>query len=247
MEEEDKEGFEVPQQKDSGDHADNEKKKQKKGKKDKALQEEMAKVVSVGDAPKAEKEKDEGEHKKKKGKHSKKGDKGKKDVEEKPKEDEKKPKEDKKPKEEEKQEEKKPVEKAEAPKEEEKGKEEEKEEAQEEKKRPKDPRMPVEVLYCGICNQPLEYCSLSEEKENCKAWAFKNAPAIYAKLYGEAAPVIEEVKKDTEEDKSQAKKKKKKVTIQDEKQIKVSRISRGKSNYITQVYGMHFFGKNFLY
>ena len=72
----------------------------------------------------------------------------------------------------------------------------------EEKKRPIDTRMPIEVIYCGVCSRPPEYCPLSADPNQCKVWLFKNSPALYAKIFGGEAPKIEEVKKETEEDKA---------------------------------------------
>ena len=40
----------------------------------------------------------------------------------------------------------------------------------------------------------------------------------------------------------ESKKKKKKVAFQEEKHIVVTRSNRGKSNYLTLIYGLHFFG-----
>ncbi len=157
---------------------------------------------------------------------------------------------------------------AEEPKESKEAKEEEKkpakggkkEEDEEEEKgkdeagnlRVRDSRMPVEVLYCGVCGRPVEYCEFSPEHNKCKAWLYKASPALYAKMFGTEAPKIEETKKTGEEEKGGMnlrvlanvgkKKTKKKVTIQDDKKIMVSRVNRGKSNYLTQIYGLHFFG-----
>jgi hypothetical protein len=58
----------------------------------------------------------------------------------------------------------------------------------EEEKRVQDPRMPVDLVYCGLCTRPLEYCIFSEDPAGCQAWAFKNASAVYKEIYGDAVP-----------------------------------------------------------
>lgn len=260
-------------------HADKVKKREKKAQKDKALAEVMDKFVSTEDegrrkkkgkhgkkAAKEEEKKEEAkpaeeeEEKKRKGK----GKKGKKHEEE----EETETKEVKKEEPAKAKKGKKKDPEAEEPKESKEAKEEEKkpakggkkEEDEEEEKgkdeagnlRVRDSRMPVEVLYCGVCGRPVEYCEFSPEHNKCKAWLYKASPALYAKMFGTEAPKIEETKKTGEEEKGGMnlrvlanvgkKKTKKKVTIQDDKKIMVSRVNRGKSNYLTQIYGLHFFG-----
>ncbi|KAL6507200.1 hypothetical protein OROHE_022099 [Orobanche hederae] len=45
---------------------------------------------------------------------------------------------------------------------------------------------PVQVLYCGVCGLPPEYCEFGSEFEKCKPWLVQNAPDIYPDLLKEA-------------------------------------------------------------
>ncbi|EDO19172.1 hypothetical protein Kpol_1050p29 [Vanderwaltozyma polyspora DSM 70294] len=41
-----------------------------------------------------------------------------------------------------------------------------------------------EVVYCGICSYPPEYCEFSGKLKRCKVWLSENDTELYAKLYG---------------------------------------------------------------
>ncbi|KAL8209298.1 hypothetical protein R6Q59_016527 [Mikania micrantha] len=41
---------------------------------------------------------------------------------------------------------------------------------------------PVQVLYCGICGLPAEYCEFGPDFEKCKPWLIQNAPQLYPDL-----------------------------------------------------------------
>lgn len=41
------------------------------------------------------------------------------------------------------------------------------------------------VVYCGICGYPTEYCEFSGKFKRCKAWLEENHPDLYAKWYGD--------------------------------------------------------------
>lgn len=44
-----------------------------------------------------------------------------------------------------------------------------------------------EVVYCGVCSYPPEYCEFSGKLKRCKKWLHENHSDIYAKLYGDQA------------------------------------------------------------
>lgn len=46
---------------------------------------------------------------------------------------------------------------------------------------------PVNVLYCGVCSLPAEYCEFGPDFEKCKPWLIQNAPHLYPDLLKEAA------------------------------------------------------------
>ncbi|KAI3714561.1 hypothetical protein L6452_21517 [Arctium lappa] len=41
---------------------------------------------------------------------------------------------------------------------------------------------PVQVLYCGVCGLPAEYCEFGPDFEKCKPWLIQNAAQIYPDL-----------------------------------------------------------------
>lgn len=41
---------------------------------------------------------------------------------------------------------------------------------------------PRNVLYCGNCSMPLEYCEFYPEFEKCKHWLEKNMPVEFSRL-----------------------------------------------------------------
>ncbi|KAJ0772326.1 hypothetical protein HanOQP8_Chr03g0086071 [Helianthus annuus] len=45
---------------------------------------------------------------------------------------------------------------------------------------------PVQVLYCGICSLPAEYCEFGADFEKCKPWLIRNAPQLYPDLIQES-------------------------------------------------------------
>lgn len=41
-----------------------------------------------------------------------------------------------------------------------------------------------EVVYCGVCSYPLDYCEFSGKLKRCKVWLQENHPDLYTKYYG---------------------------------------------------------------
>eukprot|EP00299_Pterocystis_sp_00344_P013809 c6805_g1_i2.p1 GENE.c6805_g1_i2~~c6805_g1_i2.p1 ORF type:complete len:206 (-),score=68.09 c6805_g1_i2:80-697(-) len=39
---------------------------------------------------------------------------------------------------------------------------------------------PVVVLYCGVCQLPVEYCEFAPKPDECRAWLLKNHPELCA-------------------------------------------------------------------
>lgn len=46
-----------------------------------------------------------------------------------------------------------------------------------------------EVVYCGICSYPPEYCEFTGKLKRCKVWLQQNHPDLFTKLYGETDSV----------------------------------------------------------
>lgn len=46
--------------------------------------------------------------------------------------------------------------------------------------------MPLrQVVYCGVCGYPPEYCEFSGKLKRCKVWLQENHPELFAKWYGD--------------------------------------------------------------
>jgi len=45
-----------------------------------------------------------------------------------------------------------------------------------------DVKYPLNVIYCGECSMPMEFCEYWPAGDKCKEWALKNAPDAIAKL-----------------------------------------------------------------
>ncbi|QID80473.1 Translation machinery-associated protein 22 [Saccharomyces pastorianus] len=50
-----------------------------------------------------------------------------------------------------------------------------------------------EVVYCGVCSYPPDYCEFSGKLKRCKVWLSENHPDLYAQLYGTEENAQEEV------------------------------------------------------
>lgn len=46
-------------------------------------------------------------------------------------------------------------------------------------------RMLKEVVYCGVCTYPIDYCEFSGKLKRCKVWLKENHADLYDKLYSE--------------------------------------------------------------
>ncbi|ORX54727.1 eIF1-like protein [Piromyces finnis] len=43
---------------------------------------------------------------------------------------------------------------------------------------PADFRIVTDIIYCGVCHLPVEYCEFSPSKEKCKVWLKENHPEL---------------------------------------------------------------------
>lgn len=41
---------------------------------------------------------------------------------------------------------------------------------------------PIQVLYCGNCSLPIEYCEYHPEYEKCKQWLERNLPDEFERI-----------------------------------------------------------------
>ncbi|XP_056644280.1 density-regulated protein homolog [Diorhabda carinulata] len=98
---------------------------------------------------------------------------------------------------------------------------------------------PLNVIYCGNCTMPIEYCEYYPEYEKCKQWLEVNLPSEFEKVkIGDDNPVEEEKKRQKRGGKGMIKTKKKE---DGPKQVCVSRAPRGKKKSVTVVTGLSSF------
>ncbi|KAH7982315.1 hypothetical protein HPB52_003923 [Rhipicephalus sanguineus] len=88
---------------------------------------------------------------------------------------------------------------------------------------------PIEVIYCGECSMPLEYCEYYPDSQKCKEWLQKNLPEEFERrLNLSDAPQTgaggdEEKKRQKRGGKGMVKAKKR---VEKDKRICLSRASR---------------------
>ena len=122
-----------------------------------------------------------------------------------------------------------------------------------------DVKYPLNVLYCGECSMPVEYCEYWPAADKCKEWALKNAPDALGKVTvsedsgagdagggsggggGEAEGEGDEKgKRQTRGGKGMMRAKKKQE--KGPKKLVISRSQRNKKKYVTVVTGLGTFG-----
>ncbi|XP_024979879.1 translation machinery-associated protein 22-like isoform X1 [Cynara cardunculus var. scolymus] len=118
---------------------------------------------------------------------------------------------------------------------------------------------PVQVLYCGVCGLPAEYCEFGPDFEKCKPWLIQNAAQIYPDLlqganakevdrvsnqlqsssiadgtsvYGSSAPKQEPVKKLPGG----------KIKKKEKQEVIIEKVTRNKRKSITTLKGLDLFG-----
>ncbi|TEB25073.1 density-regulated protein DRP1 [Coprinellus micaceus] len=116
-----------------------------------------------------------------------------------------------------------------------------------------EPRLPVEVIYCGVCGWPLEYCEFGSTFTRCKEWLGAEHSELFDKYYSEDALAAKlgtislEAQSKLEEDtaKKEAKAEaraeaelKKKM----ESQVVIKRVERTKRKHVTVISGLDKFG-----
>ncbi|KZT06457.1 eukaryotic translation initiation factor 1-like protein [Laetiporus sulphureus 93-53] len=114
------------------------------------------------------------------------------------------------------------------------------------------PIAPVQVLYCGVCTFPVEYCEFGSHLTKCKEWLEKEHPDVYPRYYSEEALQAKlgtlSLEAQSKIDKDTAKKEKKaeaKANAEKEKKMKsqvtVKRIERNRRKYVTAIHGLEAF------
>lgn len=102
---------------------------------------------------------------------------------------------------------------------------------------------PLQVLYCGNCSLPIEYCEYHPQYDKCKQWLERNLPDEFEKVVklsggGSEEDGGEEKKRQKRGGKGIVKAKKKE---DGPKQVCISRAPRGKKKSVTVVTGLNSF------
>jgi density-regulated protein DRP1 len=101
---------------------------------------------------------------------------------------------------------------------------------------------PLEIVYCGECTLPLEYCEYSPTPDKCRVWIEKNLPDHFEKLMkdedGKDICGGEEKKRQKRGGRGVIKAKKK---PQGPQKVTLARSSRGKKKFVTVITGLNTF------
>ncbi|KAJ3734243.1 translation initiation factor SUI1 [Lentinula guzmanii] len=118
---------------------------------------------------------------------------------------------------------------------------------------PPESRPPVQVLYCGVCTFPVEYCEFGSSLTRCKEWLqehdlerfnkYYSEEALHAKIGTLSLEAQSKLEQDTAKKEAKAEAKadaalKKKMASQ----VTIKRIERNKRKHVTSVHGLEAFG-----
>ncbi|KAJ9538556.1 hypothetical protein OSB04_031289 [Centaurea solstitialis] len=118
---------------------------------------------------------------------------------------------------------------------------------------------PVQVLYCGVCGLPAEYCEFGPDFEKCKPWLIQNATNIYPHLLqGENAKEVDRVSNQLQSSSitdgtsisgSSAPKQEPvkrlpggKIKKKEKQEVIIEKVTRNKRKSITTLKGLDLFG-----
>lgn len=88
-----------------------------------------------------------------------------------------------------------------------------------------------DIVYCGICQFPVEYCEFSNSFKRCKQWLEEELPEVYTSLYSENAlkdkmgSLSVEAEKKLEQDVAKNEAKAEKKALKEIEQKKSSKIT----------------------
>ncbi|KAI3447138.1 hypothetical protein Pfo_003803 [Paulownia fortunei] len=114
---------------------------------------------------------------------------------------------------------------------------------------------PVQVLYCGVCGLPAEYCEFGPDFEKCKPWLIHNAPDLYPDLLKEAgakdadkvSDQLQSTSISSDAGSSKPKEEVKrlpggKIKKKEKQEVIIEKMTRNKRKCITTVKGLDLFG-----
>jgi len=111
---------------------------------------------------------------------------------------------------------------------------------------------PLNVVYCGVCTFPPEYCEFGSHITRCKAWLGENHPDLYVRYYSQDALTSKvgtlSLEAQTKLEKDTAKKEAKadaKADAEAKKRqaakVTIKRIERTKRKHVTSIHGLEAF------
>ena len=98
----------------------------------------------------------------------------------------------------------------------------------------------VDILYCGVCSLPCEYCVFGQRYEECTAWRSQLTEADLVRAMG-IVSITGEIDAEEEAGAKKGKKgigPKKKAASTAEARVTIARIQRQKRKFITQIVGL---------
>ena len=109
------------------------------------------------------------------------------------------------------------------------------------------------VIYCGVCTLPPEYCEYGGTVKKCQQWLDKNHHALYERIWSQEAleAATSSLSLEAQERAAKdAKKKAAKAEAAEQKQadklansmVYIKRIERNKRKFVTAVSGLEAFG-----
>ncbi|KAG6413873.1 hypothetical protein SASPL_126588 [Salvia splendens] len=111
--------------------------------------------------------------------------------------------------------------------------------------------LPVQVLYCGVCSLPAEFCEFGPDFQKCKPWLIQNAPQLYPDLIkdaGEKDGLSDQLQSTSISDGSLKPKEEVKrlpggkIKKKDKQEVIIEKMTRNKRKCITTVKGLELFG-----
>ncbi|KAJ3189322.1 Translation machinery-associated protein 22 [Gaertneriomyces sp. JEL0708] len=113
-------------------------------------------------------------------------------------------------------------------------------------------RVLTDIVYCGVCSMPPEYCEFSGTTKKCKEWLAKTDPAFFARIWpdvditqGVEAVTLSDGKEEAEASKAAKKaeaKAKKEADKKAASRIIIKRVERTKRKCVVEVVGLENFG-----
>ncbi|KAG4300679.1 hypothetical protein PCK1_003108 [Pneumocystis canis] len=105
------------------------------------------------------------------------------------------------------------------------------------------------VIYCGVCSFPPEYCEYGGSINKCMKWLKENHLEMYNQFYSKVETISIDQKNLTIEEIEENEKKQTKEDLKNEKKLKnniskvfIKRVERNKRKYVISVQGLELFG-----